>query len=144
MGYGDKMILDFNSKDCEFKLKDVSEYNSKVIMRNIEKYIAFNNKTVLSRDFDIVYKTAMFQISLSGKDTATLDNLLFVYNLISTQLVKDKRHMLNKKQFKRELKRKGYSFETVTKMNEGHITKEVRVYKKEVYGVRSEFPKEDN
>lgn len=137
------MILDFNSKDCEFKLKDVSEYNSKVIMRNIEKYIEFNNETVLSRDFDIVYKTAMFQISLSGKDTATLDNLLFVYNLISTQLVKDKRHMLNKKQFKRELKRKGYSFETVTKMNEGHITKEVRVYKKEVYGVRSEFPKED-
>lgn len=138
------MILDFNSKDCEFKLKDVSKYNSKVIMRNIEKYIAFNNETVLSRDFDIVYKTAMFQISLSGKDTATLDNLLFVYNLISTQLVKDKRHMLNKKQFKRELKRKGYSFETVTKMNEGQITKDVRVYKKEVYGVRSEFPKEDN
>lgn len=138
------MILDFNSKDCEFKLKDVSKYNSKVIMRNIEKYIAFNNETVLSRDFDIVYKTAMFQISLSGKDTATLDNLLFVYNLISTQLVKDKRHMLNKKQFTRELKRKGYSFKTVTKMNEGHITKAVRVYKKEVYGVRSEFPKEDN
>ena len=138
------MILDFNSKDCEFKLKDVSKYNSKVIMRNIEKYIAFNNETVLSRDFDIVYKTAMFQISLSGKDTATLDNLLFVYNLISTQLVKDKRHMLNKKQFKRELKRKGYSFETVTKMNEGQITKDVRVYKKEVYSVRSEFPKEDN
>ena len=138
------MILDFNSKDCEFKLKDVSEYNSKLIMRNIEKYIAFNNETVLSRDFDIVYKTAMFQISLSGKDTATLDNLLFVYNLISTQLVKDKRHMLNKKQFKRELKRKGYSFETVTKMNEGQITKDVRVYKKEVYSVRSEFPKEDN
>ena len=137
------MILDFNSKDCEFKLKDISEYNSKVIMRNIEKYIAFNNETVLSRDFDMVYKTAMFQISLSGKDTATLDNLLFVYNLISTQLVKDKRHMLNKKQFKRELKRKGYSFETVTKMNEGQITKDVRVYKKEVYGVRSEFPKED-
>lgn len=138
------MSLDFNSKDCEFKLKDVSKYNSKVIMRNIEKYIAFNNETVLSRDFDIVYKTAMFQISLSGKDTATLDNLLFVYNLISTQLVKDKRHMLNKKQFTRELKRKGYSFKTVTKMNEGHITKAVRVYKKEVYGVRSEFPKEDN
>lgn len=138
------MILDFNSKDCEFKLKDVSKYNSKVIMRNIEKYIAFNNETVLSRDFDIVYKTAMFQISLSGKDTATLDNLLFVYNLISTQLVKDKRHMLNKKQFKRELKRKGYSFKTVTKMNEGQITKDVGVYKKEVYSVRSEFPKEDN
>jgi len=138
------MILDFNSKDCEFKLKDVSEYNSKVIMRNIEKYIAFNNGTVLSRDFDIVYKTAMFQISLSSKDTAILDNLLFVYNLISTQLVKDKRHMLNKKQFIRELKRKGYSFKTVTKMNEGHITKALRVYKKDVYGVRSEFPKEDN
>lgn len=138
------MILDFNSKDCEFKLKDVSEYNSKVIMRNIEKYIAFNNETVLSRDFDIVYKTAMFQISLSGKDTAILDNLLFVYNLISTQLVKNKRHMLNKKQFKKELKRKGYSFKTVTKMNEGHITTAVGVYKKEVYGVRSEFPKEDN
>lgn len=136
MGNRDKVVLDFNSPECTFKLKDVSMYDSKTIVKNIEKYLNFNNETLLSRDFDAVYKTTMFQINLMGEDTNNVENLLFVYNLISTQLSKEKRHMLNEKQFKHELKRKGYSFKTVSVMKEGVSRRITRVYKEDIYSVR--------
>lgn len=111
------MILDFNSPNCKFKPSDLSEYDVNAIFDNIDRFKKFAGETVISHDFDKVFRTNLFQVTLCDKNTADTDSVLAVYNTIASKMLKIPLPEITHSQLKHELKIRGYETKRMSKKN---------------------------
>lgn len=79
----EKLVLDFNSANFKLKLSDVSRYNVDTIYKNIDAFRKFVYESVIFVEFDKIYKTSVFQLTLLDKDSNYIENLVAVYNAIA-------------------------------------------------------------
>lgn len=136
------MVLDFNSQKCKFKLNDLTDYNVDTIFENIDKFKRFINETVLSNDFEKVFRTTGFQVATLDPSTAYVDILLTLYNSIAEMLSTPVSH-ITEKQLMHELRARGYNIKRTTRRNYiGVREKAYKVWMEERYE-RNAIPEEN-
>lgn len=126
-----KLVLNFNSPNLKFNVNNIGEYDFDAIYKNINNFNVFIDSSVLTASFEKIYKTAMFQACLGEGDTATVENLLEVYNTIGSMgLLDEKLPILDKNEFIRQLRLRGFKFKTVIVRNfDGSKSRITRIYK---------------
>ena len=78
-----EILLDFNDLNLKFSLDDISQYRLNTIYNNIERFNAFIKKNTKDTDFEEMYNTTVFQVTLLSPETAEIENLLAVYNALA-------------------------------------------------------------
>ncbi len=126
------LILDFNSPKLTFNVNKISEYDFDTIYNNISNFKSFIDSSVLTASFNKIFNTVMFQSCLGERDTATVENLLEVYNTIGEMgLLNEKLPKLDTREFMRQLRLKGYYFKTgLSKNPDGSRTKHTYIHAK--------------
>lgn len=122
------MILDFNSKTCNFKLSEITEYDIDLIFSNMNKFKKFIGETALTHDFNKVYVTTNFQIVLCNPSFSYTDTLLQVYNA-TAKMLDIPLTTITEKQLISELRLRGYEVKrTSRKSFDGTQEKVNKIY----------------
>lgn len=103
------LVLDFNNSQLKFNINDLKALNLSIIYNNIDKFNEFAYQITANEIFDIIYNTALFQITLTNPDNS-VDDILYVYNMIANEgLIDDTKYpTILKRTFIALMKTKGY------------------------------------
>ena len=110
------IILDFNDLYLKFSLDDIDKYRLNTIYNNIERFKVFINNNTKDDNFEQIYNTTVFQVTLLSPETSEVENVLTVYNaLAQSGTINNKIYpILSKTKLLLQLKKHNYKVKRTT------------------------------
>lgn len=110
------MILDFNSKNLDFSLDNITKYDIKTIDKNILKYQQFLHDKAIDATFEKVFQNDVFMMTMLDEQSNNLHDLSLTYNSVAKIIGEPQ---ITKTQLKNKLENRGYTIYKTTQWCNG-------------------------